>query len=126
MKLLTFLAVVGLMVGVLSVAGLGQVQLAGDSRAGAAPAAAVAVAETPKEFSIARAMAMIGACIGAGVAAVGGGFGIARIGAAAIEAIARQPEAAGAMFAPMIITAAMVEGGMLFAIVICLLGALFI
>jgi F0F1-type ATP synthase membrane subunit c/vacuolar-type H+-ATPase subunit K len=28
------------------------------------------------------------------------------------------------MFAPMIVTAAMVEGGMLFAMVVCLLGVL--
>lgn len=77
-------------------------------------------------FPTAKALAIIGACFGAGIAAIGGGFGIARVGGAAIEAIARQPEAAGSMFAPMIITAAMIEGGMLFAIVICLMGVLFI
>jgi F-type H+-transporting ATPase subunit c len=41
-----------------------------------------------------------------------------------VEAIARQPEASGTMFAPMIITAAMIEGTTLFAIVICLLSVL--
>ena len=73
---------------------------------------------------LANAVAIVGACLGAGLSAVGGGYGISRIGAQCIDAIARQPEAAGAVFAPMIVTAAMVEGGMLFAIVICLLGLL--
>jgi len=74
----------------------------------------------------AKGVAIIGACLGAGLAAFGGGYGIARIGGACIESIARQPEAGNAMFAPMVIAAAMVEGGMLFAIVVCLLGVLFI
>ena len=64
------------------------------------------------------------ACLGAGVAAIGGGFAVARIGGNCLESMARQPEAASSMFAPMIVTAAMVEGGMLFAIVVCLLGVL--
>jgi len=85
-----------------------------------------AAEEQGNGFPAAKAIAIIGACLGAGLCAVGGGLGIARIGGQCIEAIARQPEAAGAMFAPMIITAAMVEGGMLFAIVVCLLGVLFI
>lgn len=81
-------------------------------------------AEAVTEFSPARAIAIVGACLGAGFCAVGGGFAIARIGSKCIESIARQPEAAGTMFAPMIVSAAMVEGGMLFAIVVCLLGVL--
>ncbi len=82
-------------------------------------------ADKPKgELSTAQGIAIIGACLGAGLCSIGGGYAIARIGGKCIEAIARQPEAAGAMFAPMIVTAAMVEGGMLFAIVVCLLGVL--
>jgi len=76
------------------------------------------------DMTMARGLAIIGACWGAGFAAVAGGIGIGRIGGSCIEAIARQPEAAGALFAPMIISAAMVEGGMLFAIVVCLMGIL--
>jgi F-type H+-transporting ATPase subunit c len=68
-----------------------------------------------------RSIAVVGACLGAAVAALGGGMAVANIGGKCIESMARQPEAAGAMFAPMIITAAMVEGGMLFAILVCLL-----
>ena len=71
-----------------------------------------------------RGIAIVGACFGAGMCAIGGGYAIARIGSKCIESIARQPEAAGTMFAPMIVSAAMVEGGMLFAIVVCLLGVL--
>ncbi|HHH75887.1 MAG TPA: ATP synthase F0 subunit C [Phycisphaerae bacterium] len=67
---------------------------------------------------------MLGACFGAGMCAIGGGLAIAKIGSQCIDAIARQPEAASSMFAPMIISAAMAEGGMLFAIVVCLLGVL--
>jgi F0F1-type ATP synthase membrane subunit c/vacuolar-type H+-ATPase subunit K len=38
--------------------------------------------------------------------------------------MARQPEAAGSMFAPMIVTAAMIEGAMLFAIAVALMSVL--
>ena len=56
------------------------------------------------------------AIIGGGLAAIGGGIGIGRVGGSMVEAIARQPEAAGQMFTPMILTAAMIEGAVLFAI----------
>jgi len=76
----------------------------------------------PGETSIAKAVAIIGACLAAAIVAAGSGYSIARVGASCIESIARQPEAGGSMFAPMVVAAAMVEGGMLFAIVVCLLG----
>ncbi len=66
----------------------------------------------------------LGAGIGAGVAILGAGLGIGRLAAAAVEAIARQPEAAGDIKGSMIITAAFIEGVTLFAIVVCLLLAL--
>ncbi len=71
-----------------------------------------------------QGIAVLGGAIGAGLAVIGGGIGIGLIGGNAVSAIARQPEAAGQLFAPMIITAAMVEGGMLFAIVIGLMSIL--
>lgn len=80
--------------------------------------------KTKGELGFPHAIAIVGACIGAALCAIGGGYAIANIGGKCIEAIARQPEAAGTMFAPMIVSAAMVEGGMLFAIVVCLLGVL--
>ena len=60
--------------------------------------------------------------IGAGLVLIGGGMGIGRIGGSAVESIARQPEAAGAISTAMIITAAMVEGATLFGVVVCMLA----
>ncbi len=64
------------------------------------------------------------AAIGAGLAVIGAGLGIGRIGGSAVEAIARQPEAAGLIGPQMILTAALIEGVALFAVVLCLLGVL--
>ena len=64
----------------------------------------------------------LGACIGAGIVAIGAGIGIGKIGASAMEAIARQPEAANDIRMSMIIIAALVEGVALFAIVVCFLA----
>ncbi len=67
-------------------------------------------------------IAKLGGAIGAGLAAIGAGIGIGRIGASAMEAIARQPEASGNIRMNMIIIAALVEGVALFAVVVCLLA----
>ncbi len=48
--------------------------------------------------------------IGAGIAAFAAGTGIGQIGKGAVEAISRQPEAAGDIRANMVLTAAFVEG----------------
>ena len=72
----------------------------------------------------AGALGKLGGPIGAGLAVIGGGVGIGRIGGSAVEAIARQPEMAGTIQAAMIITAALIEGAVLFAVVIGLLAAL--
>ncbi len=63
----------------------------------------------------------LGATIGAGLAVIGAAIGIGRIGGSATESIARQPEAAGSIQTAMIITAALIEGVALFALVIALL-----
>jgi len=64
------------------------------------------------------------AALGAGVAAIGAGIGVGRIGAAALESMARQPEVAGDIRSNMIVAAALVEGVSLFAVIVCLLVAL--
>ena len=64
----------------------------------------------------------IGGGLAAGLAVIGGGLGIGRIGASAVEAIARQPEASGTIGSNMIIAAALIEGATLFAIVVGFLG----
>lgn len=72
-----------------------------------------------------EALATLGATLGAGIAAIAAGIGIGKIGAAAMEAIARQPEAAGDIRSSMIVIAALVEGVALFGVIICVL-ALFV
>lgn len=62
------------------------------------------------------------AAIGAGLAVIGVGLGIGKIGGSAMEGIARQPEAAGKIQTAMIIAAALVEGAGLFGIVVALMG----
>ncbi len=66
----------------------------------------------------------MGGAIGAGLAVIGCGLGIGRVGGSATEAMARQPEAAGQINTAMIVTAAMIEGATLFAVVVGLLAAL--
>lgn len=68
-----------------------------------------------------RGLMMGGACIGAGLAAIGAGRGIGQIGGQACEAIARQPEANSQISQAMIVTAALIEGVALFGIVLGLL-----
>ena len=48
--------------------------------------------------------------IGAGLIIIGAGFGLGKIGSAAMEGIARQPEAAGKIQTAMIIISALLEG----------------
>ncbi len=62
------------------------------------------------------------AAIGAGIAVVGAGLGIGKIGSKAMEAMARQPEAAGQIQTGMIIAAALIEGVALFGVVVALLS----
>jgi F-type H+-transporting ATPase subunit c len=66
----------------------------------------------------------MGGAIGAGLAVIGCGLGIGRVGGSAVESMARQPEASGTINTAMIVTAAMIEGATLFAVVVGLLAAL--
>lgn len=66
----------------------------------------------------------LGGAIGAGLSAIGAGIGIGQIGKAAVESIARQPEASGDIRANMILTAAFVEGVALFAVIAGILAVL--
>ncbi len=66
-------------------------------------------------------IAVMGAAIGAGLVALGAGFGIGKIGSSAMESIARQPEAGGKIQTAMIIASALIEGVALFGVVVCLL-----
>ena len=48
--------------------------------------------------------------VGAGLIVIGAGLGIGKIGGAAMDAIARQPEATSKIQTAMIIAAALIEG----------------
>lgn len=62
------------------------------------------------------------AAVGAGLAVIGAGIGIGRIGGQAMDAIARQPEAVSLIQTSMIIAAALIEGVALFAVVVALIA----
>lgn len=59
---------------------------------------------------------------GAGMVMLGAGFGIAKIGAAAVESMARQPEVAGDIRGAMIVAAALIEGATFFALIVCMIA----
>ena len=78
-----------------------------------------AAASFSKEFE--GGYALLGAAVGAGLAAIGAGIGIGRIGGSVAEGQARQPELAGTIQNTGIILAALIEGIALFGVVIALL-----
>ena len=61
------------------------------------------------------------AAVGAGLAVIGAGLGIGRIGGSAMDAIARQPEATNKIQTAMIISAALIEGATFFGLIVCML-----
>jgi F-type H+-transporting ATPase subunit c len=75
-------------------------------------------------FPPGRATMALGVSVGLGLIIIGAGRGIGSIGSHAVDAIARQPEAGGRIFTSMIISAALIEGATLFAIVVALLTML--
>ncbi len=64
------------------------------------------------------------AALAAGLVAIGTALGIGRIGAAAMDGIARQPEAGPKIQTSMLIAAALIEGVALFCALVCLLAVL--
>jgi F-type H+-transporting ATPase subunit c len=72
--------------------------------------------------AIMKFAAFMGACLGAGLAVLGVGLGLGKIGSSAVEGIARQPEAAGKIQTNMLLTAVLVEGVGIIALVICILA----
>jgi F-type H+-transporting ATPase subunit c len=65
----------------------------------------------------------LGAGLGAGLTLIGAGLGFGRIGAAALEGMARQPEVAGNIQTGMIIIAALLEGATFFSLIVCIIIA---
>ncbi len=70
------------------------------------------------------ALAKIGAALGSAIVVLGAAYGIGKIGASALESMARQPESAGDIRSSMVVSAALIEGVSFFAIIICALAIL--
>jgi F-type H+-transporting ATPase subunit c len=60
----------------------------------------------------------IGAALGIGLAALGGTLGQGKAAAAALDGIARNPGASGKIFVPMLLSLALIESLVIFALVI--------
>lgn len=71
---------------------------------------------------LAAEVAKMGGALGAGIAVIGAGLGIGRIGGEAMDAMARQPEKIGDLRSSMIIAAALVEGVAFLAVIVALLA----
>jgi F-type H+-transporting ATPase subunit c len=82
--------------------------------------AAPALAQTPGN-SYTLSGSGIGAGLGAALTIIGAGYGFGRIGAAALESMARQPEVAGRIGTNMLIIAALLEGATFFSLIVCIL-----
>ena len=59
---------------------------------------------------------------GAGLVIMGAGYGIGKIGTAAVESMARQPEKAKDINQAMIVAAALIEGATFFALIVCMMS----
>ena len=78
----------------------------------------LAQAQHDRAEAAGKGYALIGAGLAAGLAVLGAGVGIGRIGGQAVEGMARQPENSARIQTAMIIAAALVEGVALFAAVV--------
>ena len=114
-----------LLVMVALTAGAPALLLAADQTAAATDKAAAGnqpAAKAEKAPAGPSLLVLAGAAFGAGLGTLGAGFGIGLIGSRAVESMARQPEVAGNIQTAMLVTAAMIEGVALLAIVVCLIN----
>lgn len=74
-------------------------------------------------IAMARQWGYLAAGIAAGLATIGGAYGIGKLATAAMEGTARQPEAGGMIRVSMIIAAALIEGFTFFAMIIAIIMA---
>jgi F-type H+-transporting ATPase subunit c len=73
--------------------------------------------------AIGEGIGKLGIGLAMGVIIFGAAMGISRIGSAAVESIARQPEAGGRIGTNMIIAAALIEGVTVIALILALVVA---
>jgi len=83
--------------------------------------AAPAMAQPTPNTNFLISGAGIGAGLGAALTLIGAGYGFGKIGSAALESMARQPEVAGQIQTAMIIIGALLEGATFFALIICII-----
>ena len=125
MKKAVFAMLFAMVLSVVSAAFAQEAAPAADDQAAAPAAAAEATDAAPAAEAEVVAPAnnsyKILVPIGCAFIIAGAGFGIGRIGGNAVDAMARQPEAASAIQTAMILAAALIEGATLFALVICLI-----
>ena len=69
-------------------------------------------------------LAYLAAGIGSGLAIIGGGLGIGKLAASAMEGIARQPNASGDIRGAMIVAAGLIEGVTFFSLIVTILLAI--
>jgi F-type H+-transporting ATPase subunit c len=69
------------------------------------------------------ALGKLAAGLGAGLSAFAAAYGIGKIGTAAMEAIARQPEAGADIRSNLIVASAFIEGVAFLAVIVCVLLA---
>lgn len=81
--------------------------------------AAPALAQAPNSMSFSGAG--LGGGLGMAFTVIGAGYGLGKIGSAALESMARQPEVAPRIQTAMIIIAAMLEGATLASVILCYL-----
>ncbi len=72
--------------------------------------------------AVSTELAKMGGALGAGLAVIGAGIGIGRIGGQAMDSMARQPEKMGDLRTAMIVAAALVEGVAFLAVIVALLA----
>src|SRR5215831_9384158 len=82
--------------------------------------AGFASAQTAGSSTYVLSGAAVGAGIGAAFTIIGAGYGFGRIGSAALESMARQPEVKGNIQTAMIVIAALLEGATFFALLVCI------
>jgi len=87
----------------------------------AKPAAAESAAAAPAKPG-SGTLIFLGTAFPAGLVILGAAYSIAKIGSAAVESMARQPEVATNINTAMIISAALIEGVTFFALIVCLLA----
>ena len=69
----------------------------------------------------AAGLAKLGAAVGAGLATIGAGIGIGNIGAHAMDAIARQPEATNDIRGTLMLGLVFIETAIIYALIVSIL-----